>query len=335
MTQKTKGKKKLFIFLTAIAVLIIAYVTMLLLPKPQSYKYENPFIKKGSSPLIFAHRGGADEFPENTLEAYYNATSLCPDAILETDVRLTKDEVLILLHDSTLDSTCNVTGNIKNFNYADLINNKIDFGYDNDTEDGRIIGELAPFTDKNGKRKKPTDVKYPDGIVARDSEVFLATTFEELLTSFPDNLISVEIKDEERPLETLHALIKLIEKHDAYDRVLVASFIRAVEKECRKMVKEGRASDRLMYTVSLENSVAFLVLQTLGLDSLYFSGAAAIHFPMDEFGFNLAKESLVKSANKHNIALHYFTIDNQEEIDALKDIGADGIMTDNPSLFAN
>ena len=335
MAEKRKGKKKLFIFLTVLAVLISAYIIILLSPKQQSYKYENPFMKKESSPLVFAHRGGADEFPENTLEAYYHSTSICPNAVLETDVRLTKDGVLILLHDSTLDSTCNVTGNIEDFNYLDLINNKIDFGYDNDTEDGRIIGELTPFTDKNGKRKKPTDVKYPDGIAARDSEVFLATTFEELLTAFPDNLISVEIKDEERPLETLHELIRIIDRHDAYDRVLVASFIRAVEKECRKMVKDGRASDRLMYTVSLGNSVGFIALSALGLDSLYFSGAAAIHFPMEEFGFNLAKDRLVKSANEHNIAIHYFTIDDKEEIDTLTNIGADGIMTDNPSLFAN
>jgi len=51
---------------------------------------------------------------------------------------------------------------------------------------------------------------------------------------------------------------------------------------------------------------------------------------MEEAGINLATESLVKNAHKHNIAVHYWTIDDVEEMKFLIAIGADGIMTNYP-----
>jgi glycerophosphoryl diester phosphodiesterase len=54
---------------------------------------------------------------------------------------------------------------------------------------------------------------------------------------------------------------------------------------------------------------------------------------MEEFGFNIARERLVKAANEHNIAVHFFTIDDEDEMNTLIDIGADGIMTDNPTTI--
>ncbi len=327
----SKAKKRLLTALGILLALALVWLIIFLSPRHQSYKGDNPLMQKDGIPLAFAHRGGSDEFPENTLEAYYNAVSISPDIILETDVRLTKDGVLILLHDGTLDSTCNVQGNIADWNYTDLLSERIDFGYDNDTEDGILVGELEKFTDDNGNEKRPTDVNYPEGVVARDEEIFLVTTFDELLTAFPNNFISVEIKDEERGVETLHELIRVIDKHDAFDRVLVASFITEVTKECKKMIKRGEAPDSLLYTVSFPSSIVFCVLEFFGLDALYFTDGAAIHLPMEEFGYNLATERIIAAAHKHNLAIHYWTIDDRDEMEELISVGADGIMSDEPT----
>ncbi|GIV76674.1 hypothetical protein FKZ61_017890 [Litorilinea aerophila] len=51
-----------------------------------------------------AHRGSVDERPENTLVAFRHAWHF-PGAIPETDVRTTRDGVLICLHDATLART--------------------------------------------------------------------------------------------------------------------------------------------------------------------------------------------------------------------------------------
>ncbi|MHA2164652.1 MAG: glycerophosphodiester phosphodiesterase family protein, partial [Candidatus Hodarchaeales archaeon] len=88
-------------------------------------KSKNPFLSP-SRPLVMAHRGDQTVSPENTLLALKNASLLEIDFI-ETDIRLTKDNKLILFHDKTLDRTSNVSGPLQNFTLEDL--KKVDLGY--------------------------------------------------------------------------------------------------------------------------------------------------------------------------------------------------------------
>jgi glycerophosphoryl diester phosphodiesterase len=61
---------------------------------------------------IYAHRGGADLAPENTLGAFRQAHGMFPDVWLEMDVQLTADGVLVVIHDDTLDRTTDCTGDV-------------------------------------------------------------------------------------------------------------------------------------------------------------------------------------------------------------------------------
>src|SRR6478735_8096851 len=65
------------------------------------------FASKG--PLVFAHRGGAALAPENTIAAFDNGLALGADG-LELDVRLSRDGVVVVHHDRTLDRTTRLTG---------------------------------------------------------------------------------------------------------------------------------------------------------------------------------------------------------------------------------
>lgn len=58
-----------------------------------------------------AHRGGAAEYPENTIAAYRASWRL--NALPEVDVRTTKDGVIICLHDDTLKRTSNAPASIR------------------------------------------------------------------------------------------------------------------------------------------------------------------------------------------------------------------------------
>lgn len=72
-----------------------------------------------SRPLIMAHRGGAHELEENTLEAFRT----CYDQGIrgfETDIRMTKDGVLVILHDDSLDRTHQASGAVENMTAEQL-----------------------------------------------------------------------------------------------------------------------------------------------------------------------------------------------------------------------
>src|ERR1700693_4729077 len=64
-----------------------------------------------SRPLVFAHRGGAALAPENTLAAFDRGMELGADG-LELDVHLSRDGVVVVHHDRTLDRTTTLRGPI-------------------------------------------------------------------------------------------------------------------------------------------------------------------------------------------------------------------------------
>ncbi|MBT2291005.1 glycerophosphodiester phosphodiesterase [Paenibacillus albidus] len=65
-----------------------------------------------SSLINFAHRGASAACPENTMAAFRKALALGATGI-ETDVQMTRDGALVLIHDETLNRTTNSSGYIK------------------------------------------------------------------------------------------------------------------------------------------------------------------------------------------------------------------------------
>lgn len=71
-------------------------------------------------PLLSAHRGGAGRgLPENCM-ATFEATVQRGWSLLEIDLRTSKDGVIVLMHDPTLDRTSNGTEPIKDRTLAEL-----------------------------------------------------------------------------------------------------------------------------------------------------------------------------------------------------------------------
>ena len=68
-----------------------------------------------------AHRGASGNYPENTLIAFQKALEIGVDEI-ELDLYLTKDDYLIIMHDSTVDRTTDGTGAISDLTLAEIKN---------------------------------------------------------------------------------------------------------------------------------------------------------------------------------------------------------------------
>lgn len=82
--------------------------------------YELLRYHEGRYPLVSAHRGGpAPGFPENALETFERIANMHP-VIIECDIQMTRDSVLILMHDDHLDRTTNTKGRIADTDYARL-----------------------------------------------------------------------------------------------------------------------------------------------------------------------------------------------------------------------
>ncbi len=69
------------------------------------------------APIAFAHRGGGNEFPGNTMKAFEGSVALGYH-YLETDVQVTSDGVLVTFHDDTLDGTTDHVGTISNLPWS-------------------------------------------------------------------------------------------------------------------------------------------------------------------------------------------------------------------------
>jgi glycerophosphoryl diester phosphodiesterase len=76
-------------------------------------------------PLPFAHRGGAGDWPENTMPAFEHAVGL-GYRYLETDVHVTADGVLLAFHDDRLDRVTDRTGEIGQLPYREVAEARVE-----------------------------------------------------------------------------------------------------------------------------------------------------------------------------------------------------------------
>lgn len=111
-------KTKILISLFLIGSIISDYA------KASNPKTEEPFMnfayKGDGSIMVSGHRGGREKgFPENSLAGFQNILNQMP-AFFEIDPRLTKDSVIVLMHDATLERTTNGSGRVSDRTWKEL-----------------------------------------------------------------------------------------------------------------------------------------------------------------------------------------------------------------------
>lgn len=321
----------------------MVYGLIALFPRPQNFPGHNPLrVEKGDLPLMIAHGGGNLEFPDNTLEAYYHAYSIDEDVMLETDVNLTKDGVIILSHDRSLDQkTTLINADIINTDYSYLVANEVDFGYQNNISGANgynTSGNFFKYKNYANEELTPEDVTYPEGVSPRHPTKFLVSTLEELILRFPNNLINVEIKQTGNiGLSALEKVIEIMDElsstHRTYERIVLATFHNEVYLEMENLQKTSHP--QLMFSPEFNGVLGFFILQTTLMSVFYNQPIAVFQLPTEQLGLSLTTELLINTAHMHNIAVHYWTINDEETMRLLIEKGVDGIMTDRPTLLNN
>lgn len=92
---------------------------------------------KSEQVLVVAHRGNWRSAPENSCAAIDSAIAMKID-IVELDVQKTKDNQLILMHDTSLDRTTTGKGEVKDWTLADIKNLKLK------DKDGEVTEHTIP-----------------------------------------------------------------------------------------------------------------------------------------------------------------------------------------------
>ena len=329
--KNSKKHPVLKVLAIILAVLLMFMLVINIIP-PANNVESNPFVVgKGELPMLAAHRGGGDNNPENTMLAFREAVQTIGVDIIESDLYLTKDGYLVYNHDSYIDETCNVNGDLTLDEVEQLCENKENRHYIEDM----TLAELQQynfgyyFEDENGQRiyKDATDLEGLGLQIATVDQLFA-----EFYETHPDLMFIVEIKNSgERGYEACRILYEQLQAYPEYlDQIVIGTFHDEIEEELKTKYPE------LLRGAPTGTAAQFVLTQYLGVNLFDNSDFACLQIPMSyDLGIEvgLTAKTLISRAHRRNVAVQYWTINDPDEMRTLIELGCDCIMTDNPELL--
>jgi glycerophosphoryl diester phosphodiesterase len=277
-------------------------------------------------PLAFAHRG-ADTARENTLAAFRAAVDR-GYGYLELDVRTTRDGVLMVFHDEVLDRVTTGTGRISDHTWEELTRIRV--------IDPALAGRAGRGPGA-GTRALAGDVGQAGagagasatGAAVGTSEGEHLLRFEDLLTEWDDVRLNVDLKDD----AAAAAIAAIVARHDAWDRVLVASF-----HDSRRR-RFTRAAGRRVAMSGGALAIGALVLAApLGLTRLVGRRLAhiqCVQVPVRQGPVTVVTPRFVSRCQAAGLQVHVWVVDDPAEMERLLALGVDGLMTDDVEALAS
>lgn len=333
-----KVLKAIFIF-----VLIVFGVIIFLEILPVSPKYSNPnpwIVEKGTKPLIIPHGGAKLLYPENTIYAFEKLAKEGYD-VFEVDLTLTKDDKLISHHDINLARTTSDSEIIIDLTYEEIISKYIS---------SHFAEDFRNFEDKG----------IEDIDLIKDQVI--PATLDYLFTKYQDKFFILELKDTKNNsgnktmVKAVDKLIQLIDVYRMKDNVIVAAF----DDEMIKLIRE-KSNGEVITTAAIDESIRFVKFSLFRVDFFYRPQDGVLMLPADlklseqqtktankfpgfirkqiikekagSYYTDLVKSYLIKDAHRHNMAIFYWTVNDEEQMKALIELGVDGIITDRPDVL--
>jgi glycerophosphoryl diester phosphodiesterase len=233
----------------------------------------HPFFS-ASRPLVFAHRGGAALAPENTIAAFDNGISLGADG-LELDVHLSRDGVVVVHHDATLDRMTSLRGALRE----------------------RAADELAHA-----------------GVPG----------LEDILRRYPRVRVIVELKEDSALLAA--AVVDVVRRADAIDRVAVGSFGRRVLREVRRL-------EPAIATSAAQEEVRWALYRSWVGWPVRRVPYGGYQVPEIAGETRVVSPRFVKHAHRAGLAVQVWTVDTESAARRLLGWGVDALITDRPDIM--
>jgi glycerophosphoryl diester phosphodiesterase len=252
----------------------------------------HPFLDQ-PMPIGIAHRGGSEEAPENTVEAFGAAIALGLRN-LETDAQVTRDGVVVAFHNPRLDDTTDRTGTIAEHSIAEI--ETADAGYCFSTDGGQSF----PFRGRG--------VRIP--------------RFEELLLRWPTAYILVEPKVD----PCVEPLVAVIDKLDAWERVVFESFSDRRLARVRALSR-GRACTSMGTRANVVAHIAAL------WGRMPRQGADFVEVPVRRGPLPGVTAGFLRAAHRVGLPVHVWTVNKESTMRELLELGVDGIISDRPRLL--
>jgi len=249
-------------------------------------------------PLIIAHRGASAVAPENTLAAFARAIQDGADGI-EFDVRLSYDQVPVIVHDATLERTGLVNRLVSDLRSEEL--QQIDVGswFDRHTK--------SPQDSYAGEKLPP-----------------LAQVFQ--LFSQNSGLLYLEMKCDAGEGAALAAeVVCLIARYRMAVRVIVASFDLSSIAEIKRI--DAGIHTAALFEPRLTRPVS-IVRSTKMVDLAVASGA-------DELALHhiLVRPRLIEKARQCGLETVVWTVDSPEWIQRARSLGIKALITNDPATM--
>jgi glycerophosphoryl diester phosphodiesterase len=283
----------------------------------------HPFFSS-ERPLVFAHRGGSALAPENTIAAFDAGLALGADG-LELDVHLSRDGVVVVHHDQTLERTTNLAGPVAARTADELARADAGYFFQRRAESSAPTGDGWHLpADRPHIRDARRGVADQDGEFPFRGRGIGVPTLSAVLTRYPGVPIVIELKVNREPLA--EAVVRAVRLADAVDRVCLGSFGLRVLREARRLepdlatsasreeVRWARYRSRCRWPVK---RVAYH-----GYQVPEWSGRTQV-----------VSRRFVADAHAAGLGVQVWTVDTEADAARLLGWGADALITDRPDIM--
>jgi glycerophosphoryl diester phosphodiesterase len=246
-------------------------------------------------PLVYAHRGGAALRPENTIEAFDYGLQQGADG-LEFDVHLSRDGVVVVHHDISLERTCDSRGPVSAYTAEELA--RVDAGYWFRAETGEFS-----FRGRGLGVPKVRDVlrRY------RDARF----------------IIEMKVNDPELAYRTVDE----IRAADAIERVSLGAF-------GWRVLRAARAYEPQIATGASSEETRWALYRSWVRWPLGTPRYQEFQVPERSGMTTIVTPQFVAYAHRAGLLVKVWTIDETTDMRRLLSWGADALITDRPDLAA-